>query len=525
MAMNVTVSWKKISWLGLSLLLFFAGRAHATNGAKLISSGAKSAGRGGTDVAVADTSIGISSNPAGMTQITGLQGDLVLTSFYGRTAFTNAYNDEMQEGWIPVAPALGIVVDPFQPSSEAWDPPEKAVPEAEVGVQNLTSERAEKKPATPYVLGGSALRMGLALFVSQGAGSNAKIKTPTFPEGVKDAIAMSVVTIAPAVAFRLTPRLSLGFTLQFHYVRNEIDGLTGNMAGELQGQVRNHRVSPPAPIGMTWEDLLDSFGAINSSNSTLIDLDDVWGYGFGGSIGLQYHLSDTITLGIAYTFKPYISNLKGKATVDASRAVSTVDEAAVGFVLDGLLPAGMAGGLRGKYRFTITNYSVPQSLAVGVAYRPTERLLLALDLKWVDWSNAFKTIKFKLKGGNNANINEIYGSSTITGEYTLRWRDMYVVSAGISYAVLDQLVLRAGYNYGNNPMPRRYTSPTAAGFLQNHGCCGLSYYYGRWSFDFAFVYSFPEFKHVGRNSFSPDYNNTRIEADQYNWYLGVSFRY
>jgi long-subunit fatty acid transport protein len=514
------------------VLLLFAGGVRATNGGKLISHGARSAGRGGTDTAVADTAISISSNPAGMLQIQGFRADFVLSPFWGRTTFVNAYNNRTTPSFFFFVPSAGFVVDPFSPSREVGiSSPEEGIPHSpEEGiVPSADEDIVPSSDAMAYPVGGSRFRLGLAFFIPVGAAGEARIKTPTYPEGYIEETEISVLTVAPAAAVQLTPRLSLGFSLHFQLIQLEMDGVMGSTSHPIAGEVRAHTVTPPEPLGLTWNELFETFGAINSSSSALIDIDDTGGFGLGGMIGLQYQLSETLTLGLSYSFRPYVSDMTGKASVDASRSISTVDEEgleqAISFFLDGLLPQGFAGGFHGGYRFRLRRFKLPRILTLGMAYRPTPRLLIAADFKWIDWSNAFKNFKYKLTAGNNANLSEILGSDTITGQYNLRWRDQYVIALGASYAVVEQVVIRAGYNFGNNPIPRRSMGPSGAGFLQHHGCFGLSYHWQRWSIDFAYVYAFRGIKKMGRSTLNPDLDHSRIKADQYSWYIGLSYQY
>lgn len=71
----------------------------------------------------------------------------------------------------------------------------------------------------------------------------------------------------------------------------------------------------------------------------------------------------------------------------------------------------------------------PQQLGAGIAYEMDEgRLMVGADIRWINWADA-------------------------TGYKDFDWVDQTVIAIGVQYeAIEDKLVLRAGYNYGKNPV-------------------------------------------------------------------------
>lgn len=70
----------------------------------------------------------------------------------------------------------------------------------------------------------------------------------------------------------------------------------------------------------------------------------------------------------------------------------------------------------------------PQQAAVGVAYSFLEdRLLLETDVRWINWSDA-------------------------KGYEDFDWDDQWVFAVGVQFEAIHGLFLRAGYNYGENPV-------------------------------------------------------------------------
>jgi long-chain fatty acid transport protein len=79
----------------------------------------------------------------------------------------------------------------------------------------------------------------------------------------------------------------------------------------------------------------------------------------------------------------------------------------------------------------------PQVAGIGIAFEPIQNvLLIELDGKWINWGGA-------------------------TGYKDFNWKDQWVGALGVQYKPMPELALRAGVNYGNNPV--KSDSFTAAG--------------------------------------------------------------
>jgi long-chain fatty acid transport protein len=77
--------------------------------------------------------------------------------------------------------------------------------------------------------------------------------------------------------------------------------------------------------------------------------------------------------------------------------------------------------------------------SVGISYAGFERLVLAADLRWVDYenTNGFKAARFDSAGA-------------LTG---LGWRSVLAVAAGAQYQLTNAIAVRAGYTFNQNPIP------------------------------------------------------------------------
>lgn len=129
---------------------------------------------------------------------------------------------------------------------------------------------------------------------------------------------------------------------------------------------------------------------------------------YGGSfvLGTTYKINERTNFGAAYTSRSYTEDLQWN-----------MDD--------------------GKWGLSFED---PQTVAIGISHRPTEKLQLEADLKWVDYSGVRTSAV--LHGPTAAkDINIAYG-----------WDDQYVLALGAKYRLSDRFTLMAGYNFGNSPL-------------------------------------------------------------------------
>ena len=145
------------------------------------------------------------------------------------------------------------------------------------------------------------------------------------------------------------------------------------------------------------------------------------GYGFGVQLGAIYRPLDRVSMGITYTTPQTVTH-------------SNVSD------FDG---NGTADNL---------DLQAPQQVGLGIAFDVIPNtLLIELNGKWINWSNA-------------------------AGYSDFDWKDQYVFGIGAQYKVTPKLALRAGYNYGNNPV-NEHNNFAAFAPKQVQGKTMPTYYY------------------------------------------------
>jgi long-chain fatty acid transport protein len=163
-------------------------------------------------------------------------------------------------------------------------------------------------------------------------------------------------------------------------------------------------------------------------------------FGFGFQVGMQYVLSDKITVGAAYTSPQVFSDFE--------------------FTSMHANPNLPNFGTPREFSFRM---DVPAIYAVGAAFTPNEKLHLGLDVKYMSYSS---TEGFEEKGFNPDFSVKGFG-----------WEDITAVSLGAQYKLSDAFTLRGGYHYTGNPIPDEQSmfNIPAPAIVQQHITAGFGY--------------------------------------------------
>jgi len=110
-----------------------------------------------------------------------------------------------------------------------------------------------------------------------------------------------------------------------------------------------------------------------------------------------------------------------------------------------------------------TDFDFPMIASIGTAYRGVDRLLIALDLRYVGFreTNGYRHTGFDSTGALQG----------------LGFQDIVALSLGAQYKLTDELTVRSGYSFNMNPIGNAVTSYNVASplNLQNSLALGLSY--------------------------------------------------
>jgi long-chain fatty acid transport protein len=334
------------------------------------------------------------------------------------------------------------------------------LPAVEFDKQGRRWNRSESDFLHAYREQPAGWKFGFGIFPLAGARYTITTKSDLWPEGLENRTDYLALTLAPTVAYRFNDSLSIGVSLNANVQRMELDALVSQPADLMRGM---------SLLGVTFGEIFKGFAGDFVHGE--VDTDPLMSYGVGGRIGLLWKISERLHLGLMYAPKPWMSGASGKATVDFSRHFYTTP-------FSGFIQLELPN--QGRYGFA-TQYDIevkmdlPQRAGAGLGILVRDNLLLGLDFQWIQYSNTQFKLKTMLRDGNNPDANTLIGSPDLDINLTLGWKDQYVVSFGLVWQASPYWVLRAGYNYGNNPVPRSYLNPQFAAIIEHHVTAGVSY--------------------------------------------------
>jgi long-chain fatty acid transport protein len=426
----VSPLFSKLKSVCLSLIPLFTliGQAHANNGLNVIGFGAESLGMAGSDLAVAQDSSALNTNPAGLCQLDSNLLDLNMALAY--------------IGGIRHSDGLGN------------------------DVSNSNAQALLGSFGYAHRLTNSPVSVGIGLFGQGGMGSTfEELRTPFGTTDEMSAL-FRIARLTPGASWQVNEKLSVGGSLMITY-------------SDMQ-----QKLFPDTSF----------LGASLASSFFGLRIEDMDAIDTGIKLGLMYKPSDRLTLGLSYT----------------SQVDITLD--------GGTLEADMTALGLGKVSYKqveMSGLNQPQELGIGLAYQYNPKLLLAMELNWIDWSAAVQQSLLTASDPDNssapANLEQIT---------TLNWRDQYVISLGARYAIEPKLVLRAGYNYGRNPIPDDNLSPLLNTIGEHHLTLGFGWTLDNaWNIDGAFEWDI-ENRVTYTNDALPFGSDTELEGGM----LALHFR-
>jgi long-chain fatty acid transport protein len=365
-----------------AVILLTAGQAWA--GAYYVPEiGGRAVGMAGAMTAESADPTAIFHNPAGLTALSGVSveasGDLVLPDI---VYFRRPVRD----------PATGATL--------AFAP---------VANQNRTA-------VIPFLGAAAAVRpdlaVGLAVYVPFGA-------TLDFPGAgaqrfVVTRVALRALAIGPALAWRVTSRLSLGLHLSY-------------LDSRLQLRQRN------ALPFVTGDPEATPDPAPGVEGDTVIDAHDP--FSLGATLGVQWR-DERFTAG-ASVMTPTTLDLGGDVTV-TNPSIAEID-------------GRPAGRRNDRVRLSMP---LPLIVRLGVLVRPHPRAALALDVNWQRWSTARS---LRLDFAQEPPLLLTPGATLYDVTLENNWRDTLAVRAAVNITPFAfPLELRAGVLYDQSPIDDRH---------------------------------------------------------------------
>jgi long-chain fatty acid transport protein len=226
---------------------------------------------------------------------------------------------------------------------------------------------------------------------------------------------------------------------------------------------------------------------------------------FAVKVGAMYRALPWLTVGASYTSPVSFNHTNGQASLNFSAfGLGTVN-----------------------YDVRVAGIKWPQQVDVSMAAKPTEQFTVALTTSWINWAS-LNTIEITATNPSNA-----LAPAQVGLNLPFHWKDQVVIALGFSYSVMqesswkdkDRLVLRAGYNYSNNPIPKDTLAPVWPLINEHHFSGGLGYRFTeKWAYDFAGLYA-PKNSATYTNASLPFGPNATASISGYYIYNTVSYRF
>jgi long-chain fatty acid transport protein len=300
-------------------------------------------------------------------------------------------------------------------------------------------------PAFGYARRSGALTYGIGVFAQGGmgteyAGSSFFTNSAFGGSGKATRSELGVGRVLLPLAWQVTPEFAVGATLDFMWATLDMKmEASGAMLGGLVTSASgNLAAALPALGGAPWARIDFSDGSDFSGEATST--------GWAGKLGMVFKASPTVTLGASYQFK---SSLKDMKTGAGGASMSAT------------------GGFLDTGRMTVIDFQWPTTWGAGLAWQATPALLIAADVKKLEWSAVMKDFKLRYDSGGMG--------GSVSFALPQNWKDQTITNIGAAYAVNAQLTLRGGVNLADNPIPEAFVHPLFPATVEKHYTFGVGY--------------------------------------------------
>jgi long-chain fatty acid transport protein len=240
-----------------------------------------------------------------------------------------------------------------------------------------------------------------------------------------------------------------------------------------------------ASVAQMEYDVASGFGQVPHDTAT--------SFGFGYTIGLKFHPAKTVAIGIAYESKSDFQDFE--FTIPAHPT-----------------PFGPVPGGTDTLAF-----DQPPVISAGIAWQALPSLLLAFDFQEIQWNQVM-----------GANQPAYTNDTTLTGAqpFNMSWSSQQVYKVGVQFEALPGLKVRAGYNYGQNPLDpaRAFENIAFPAVAESHITAGLGWdITPAWGLQVGGMYS-PKTTLTGSNAEEQFIGSYETSMSQYSIDVGVSWK-
>ncbi|MBO8092327.1 MAG: outer membrane protein transport protein [Prosthecochloris sp.] len=347
---------------------------------------------------------------------------------------------------------------------------------------------------TEYGSGSPLFSMGLPFSAYPGGAYSPDDYVPMSGKEIRSEVGMGRVMF-PA-AYHIDDRTSFGWSLDIVWasmdVLMDVDGYTfGSFLDGIGGSVSGSMLGMFASGGN-----IDYARFEFSNESEFTGIAD--GYGWGVKAGITHRFSDRVRVGASYHSQTHISDLETSG-------------ASISFA-----GSGEVKTLKGTVK--VKDFEWPETIAFGIAVAPSERWLLAADIKLLNWSAVMDDFSMEFTASDDVSVNGPAAGTGIVVSMEQKWDDQVVFAAGAQYTATEALKLRAGANFGSNPVPDTCLNPLFPAIVTTH-------YTGGFGYDFPGGHAIS-----GALAYVPEVTETNaagitIEHSQLNWSMSYGYTF
>jgi long-chain fatty acid transport protein len=336
-------------------------------------------------------------------------------------------------------------------------------------------------PAIGWVARSGKISYGVGMF-SQGGMGTEYDSTSFLAMGSGDLVRseLGVGRVIIPLVFNITPDFTVGGSIDYVWASLDLKmAASGAQLGQMVTACSGGGcLALPALGGAPWARIDFSDGGSFSGSAT--------GSGYAGKLGATYRFGKAFSVGAVYQSKTSLSDLETKDT--------------------GAVMSAAGAGVVGLGKISVRNFEWPETYGLGVAVNPTDRFMIAFDVKRINWHNVMKSFKMTYEGG-------IFGAPTmINFEMPQNWKDQTVYELGLGYKFTNEFTGRIGANIANNPIPDLYLNPLFPAIEKNHYTIGAGYMVSKTSsVDASFTYA-PNVSVTNGQGVKVEHNQTNAQV-------------
>lgn len=285
------------------------------------------------------------------------------------------------------------------------------------------------------------LKAGVAFYTPYGSGIN---WTDNWPGAVlNQSVSLKTFTIQPTIAWKVWKGLSIGTGLTISW--GTIDLNKGLVDPGSFNTMQKALIQTGALPAQAYQE----YGPTTIPAS--INLSGKANVAVGVNVGIMYDFNNQWSAGVSFRSRQMMKVKAGDASLRFANAHAQS-------ILDNQI------GLLNSSQFA-SEMPMPEVWKFGLAYRPLETLVIALDAQLTGWS-AYK----------NLDIHFLDDALTAYDQHIVKdYKDSWLVSVGAQYGLTQRFDIRCGLMLDTTPVEKNHYNPETPGMTKLSPSIGFSF--------------------------------------------------